>query len=150
MLRLRRQREQPLQALSEEIETLSRKGRDPDTERRLLRLRHEAGLKLLKQGSNGSARYPEPAFDRLPDGSPLPEIPASELTPDLLRAAILRNGCLLVRGFLDRDDANRLVEGIDRAYAAREGESPDERYYDEFEPDERFPLAFERGVLRGA
>ena len=55
-----------------------------------------------------------------PNGSGLPEVSPDELTPGLLRAAILRSGCLLVRGLVDPGQATRLVDGIDRAFEARE------------------------------
>ncbi len=95
--------------------------------------------------------YATPAFDRLPDDSSLPEVARDETTPELLRAAILRGGCLLVRGLIDEEDVPGLVDGIDRAWEARDarasGESTESPYFDEFEPDERFDLAFDREAI---
>src|SRR5262249_41749247 len=44
----------------------------------------------------------------------------SELTPGVLRLAILRNGCLLVRGLVAPTQTARLRDAIDRAFEARE------------------------------
>ncbi len=97
-------------------------------------------------------RYAEPDFDLLPDGSPLPEVEPCELTPELLRAGILRSGCLLVRGLVDRSEAERLVKEIDRALVVRQGGDPSapEGYYEAFEPGAPFDLAPERGWVSHA
>lgn len=110
-------------------------GSDPDTDRRVLRLRHLAGIRLLATSGEG-ARHPTPDTDRLPDTGTLPDIAAGDLTPELLRAGILRDGCLLVRGLVDRASAERFAEQIDRSFTQRErlldeGGAPD-GYYDEF------------------
>jgi hypothetical protein len=58
-----------------------------------------------------------------------------------LRAAILRDGCLFVRGLVDEADALRFAAEIDRCFVEREqhdqGEPYDERSYSEFSPDPR-------------
>ena len=97
--------------------------------------------------------YPPPAFDRLDDASRLPEVARDQVTPELLRAAILRNGCLLIRGLIDKDDVPRLVDGIDRAWEAREAHAAGgshSAYYEEFEPDARFDLAFDRDAMHSS
>jgi hypothetical protein len=135
-----------------EIERLTarnRASREADTERRLLRLRHLAGVRALDGA--GGARHPDPATDRLPD-EPLPAVAREELDPALLRAGILRDGCLLVRGLIARDDALAFAAEIDRAFAARDefeadGRSPDGRY-DEFVPDPRFQEISERPWIK--
>src|SRR4051794_16740253 len=96
----------PIEEQFDEIARLTEVNRaapDRDTERRLLRLRHEAGIQLLRDG--GAPAFPAPDGARLPAGPGLPEFTRDELTPELLRAAILRDGCLLVRGLVDRDEA---------------------------------------------
>jgi hypothetical protein len=130
--------------LRSEIERLAeanRAGRDLATERRLLRLRHLLGERMLDAAQPG-ARHPEPAFDRLPAGDGLPELGRDEVTPELLRAGILRDGCLLVRGLVDPDAALRFAGRIDRLFAARErhdaGEPSERGYYEEFHPEPRF------------
>ena len=63
---------------------------------------------------------------------------ADQLTPELLRAGILRDGCLLVRGLIDRDAALRFADEIDRAFAEREvhdaGGAAADGLYAEFVP----------------
>jgi phytanoyl-CoA dioxygenase PhyH len=110
---------------------------DRQTERRLLALRHIAGLRALR--SNGrTPEFPEPDSARLPAEGELPEFSADELTPGLVRAAILRDGFILVRGLVDRDEALRFGQQIDRAFEEREkileGKPAAEGYYEEFLP----------------
>jgi hypothetical protein len=62
---------------------------------------------------------------------------------------MLRSGCLLVRGLVDRGEATRLAGEIDRAYVAREGRGVPDGYFEEFEPDPRFGIALERAIVRG-
>jgi Phytanoyl-CoA dioxygenase (PhyH) len=122
-----------------EIERLTganRAERSRATERRLLWLRHLAGVRRL-DGAPSDPEHPAPDYDRLPefDGD-LPSIEASDVTPELLRAGILRDGCLLVRGLVDRAEALRFAAEIDRSFEERErhdsGESVAEGYYEEF------------------
>jgi hypothetical protein len=114
---------------------------DRATERRLLRLRHELGVRLLA-GTAGAPAYPEPDFGRLPGADGLPEIAAADVTPELLRAGILRDGCLLVRGLADRDAALAFAGLIDRCFAERErfdaGDTAADGYYEEFRPEPPF------------
>jgi hypothetical protein len=116
--------------------------RDPHTERRLLKLRHRAGAALRHQ-AGPEPGFAEPDFDALPAGD-LPEVTAAELTPGILRAAILRRGALLVRGVIDAEEAARLVEEMDRAFDARDkrdaGVPRPEGYYEEFAVDPPFKL----------
>src|SRR5581483_9607189 len=86
--------------------------------------------------------YPEPDPSRLPEYSgSLPEFTPSEVTPGLLRAAILRDGVLFVRGLLERGEAKRLADGIERSFVARDrrdaGRKSDPAYYEEFTLDPR-------------
>lgn len=131
------------ETLLTEIESLTeanRSRRDPDAERRLLRLRHLAGIRLL----GGDGRTPEhPAADlaALPDADGLPDIAAEDVTPELLRAGIVRDGCLLVRGLVDRDAALRFAGQIERAFEERDRKDDGgaaEGYYEEFEPEPAF------------
>jgi hypothetical protein len=128
----------------ERLTEANRSNRDRDTERELLRLRHLAGIRLLI-GNGTKPEYPSPESDRLPHAETLPEIPRDEVTPELLRAGILRDGCLLVRGLIDRDEALRFAAQIDRSFAERErldaGESPAEGYYEEFQAQHPFEIA---------
>ena len=124
--------------LYSEIQRLSeanRQGRSRETERRLLALRHIAGIRALS-GNGHRPQHPEPDASRLPKEGALPEFDADDLTPELVRAAILRDGFILVRGLVDRDDALAFADQIDRAFVERErhvgGELAAEGYYEEF------------------
>jgi hypothetical protein len=128
----------PLEKLLEEIEELSRANRlrrDVDLDRRLLRLRHQAGIQLLDRAPSDPS-FAAPSFGALPGRSSLVEVGPGDLTPELLRAAILRHGCLLVRGLVEADDALGLAEDIDRAFEARSAltsnRSAPEGFYEEF------------------
>jgi hypothetical protein len=123
-----------------EIERLSatnRERRDRDRERRLVALRHSAGVRAL---ASGSPAFPEPDTAGLGPAGRLPEIAAADVTPELLRAGILRDGCLLVRGLVGRDDALALAGGIDAAFAARAGRRSGDGLYDEFEPEQPYDV----------
>ena len=129
-----------------EIERLTAENRanpDRDREREILRMRHNAGVRLLLE-TNGSPQHVEPDHARLPEAETLPEIPAAELTPGLLRAGILRDGCVLVRGLIDRQAALDFAAQIDRSFAEREkvlaGEPAEPGYYEEFQPQDPFAL----------
>ena len=126
--------------LAGEIERLTRENREHRsrvTEQRLLDLRHQLGIRRL--GANDQARHPEPDVAALPSlEAGLPEISAGDVTPELLRAGILRDGCLLVRGLISRDAALGFAAQIDRSFAEREahdtGTPPAGGYYEEFHP----------------
>lgn len=141
--------------LNAEIERLSeqnRASRDPGLARQILELRHLAGIRLMDAHAGEVPSYPEPDFDRLPEGDPLPELSPQQLTPERLRAAILRDGCMLVRGLLDREWSQHFAREIQRAYDARErfeqegGAPPD--LYDEFELHPRFDQVAIRGWIK--
>ena len=135
--------EEPLESLEliqAQIETLTTENRlspSREAERRLVRLRHMAGIRLL-QDAPGTARFAAAASDLLGPADPLPEYTPTQLSPELLRAGILRDGCLLVRGLVPRDGALALAEEIDHGFAQRErrdaGEVPAAGYYEEFAP----------------
>jgi hypothetical protein len=96
------------------------RARDLGSERRLIALRHLVGMRRLGAPAAPPA-YPEPDASALPAfAGTLPEIPRDALTPGLLRAALLRDGCLLVRGLIDRDRALELAGLIDRAFVERD------------------------------
>jgi hypothetical protein len=128
--------------LRAELARLSARNREQRSERaelRLRALRHELGRRLIDAPPAGAA-YPDPAGAAPPAADGLPEVAAAELTPELLRAGILRDGCVLVRGLVARDQAVALADGIDRAFAQREQPTRfGAGYYDEFVPDARFP-----------
>jgi Phytanoyl-CoA dioxygenase (PhyH) len=155
MLRLRRRKRDAdefpgtTDELRAEIERLTAENRarpDRATERRLLRLRHVAGARML-DAAGERPDHAAPDAARLPAG--LPEIAPADLTPGLLRAAVLRDGCLLVRGLVPRDDALAFAGLIDRAFAERErGAQAAAGYYEEFEPHPRFNPVSERPWIK--
>src|SRR3954449_900045 len=68
--------------LQQEIERLTdenRRRRQVETERRLLGLRHLAGIRLL-EGAGSPPAHPAPDFDRLPGAAGLPDLPGHGLT----------------------------------------------------------------------
>jgi hypothetical protein len=136
----------------EELSAANRREPDPEVTRRILALRHQAGLKLIDRPASDLA-YPEPAFDRLPGGGGIAEVEAGEVTPELLRAAMLRDGSLLIRGLIPREEALHIAGEIDRAFEARQareaGTGNGSAYFADFESDERFKLDIERSVVNG-
>ena len=130
-----------------EIERLTEANRakpDRENERRLVHLRHLAGIRLLV-GNGSRPEHPTPDYDNLPEAEVIPEFTRDQVTPELIRAGILRDGCLLVRGLLDRDAALRFADQIDRAFAERQklaaGEPAAEGYYEEFDAQSPFEIA---------
>ena len=130
-----------LRAEIDRLTSANRSRADRDTERRLLRLRHLSGLRTL-EATGATARFPAAEADALPaarDG--LPELAPSDVSPALLRAGILRDGCVLVRGLIDRERALRFAERIEHAFAEREqydaAEPAADGYYEEFVPNRR-------------
>jgi hypothetical protein len=112
-----------------------------DGERRLIHLRNQAGIRRLLYATD-SAAFPEPDWSSLPPADGLPAFTRDEVDPALLRAAIERDGCLLIRGLIDPAAASWLVTQIDRSFIERDrhddGVSADAHLYDEFVPDPRF------------
>jgi hypothetical protein len=133
-----------LEALQTEIVRLTdenRLERSADRERAILHARHLAGIRLIDDPP-AAPEFAAASAASLPSGASLPEFEPGQLTGGLLRAAVLRDGCVLVRGLIDRERALALADGIDAAYERRErraaGEDPRDGYYDEFTPHERF------------
>jgi hypothetical protein len=143
-----------LDEIRAEIDALTRSNRtspERETERRLVKLRHLAGIRLVNDAS-GAAEFARPDADRLAVGEPLPEISGQDVTPELVRAGILRDGCLLVRGLVAREAALALAQRIDRAFGERElhdsGGSAAPGYYEEFGPQPRFGDVVGRGWIK--
>ncbi|HTK17581.1 MAG TPA: phytanoyl-CoA dioxygenase family protein [Acidimicrobiia bacterium] len=73
-------------------------------------------------GGKGLEPWPRLLPDPFPDVSNRPpEIPADELSMEVLGGAILHHGSLLVRGLIPRDAVEELRATIDRAFAGRQG-----------------------------
>src|SRR5438105_3232614 len=74
--------------LFEEIGRLTesnRADRSHEIDRRLVTLRHIAGIRLM-DNPPPSPQHPEPDFAHLPESDTLPDIAPDEATPGLLRA----------------------------------------------------------------
>lgn len=132
----------------------NRTGRDPQIERELRRIRHLAGIEVLENAPDDPA-YPEPAAE-VPDRgeqSRCPEITPDELTPEVVRAAFLDAGCLLVRDVMDAEKAARLAADIDHSFEVREaldeGEADPDGFYDELEPEAPFVVAERTWIEQG-
>jgi hypothetical protein len=139
-----------------EIDELTRENREsPDAEReiRLVELRHAAGIRHHDDPESDPS-YPEPAFEQLPDrNGDLAGVAPEQLSPELIRAGILRDGCLLIRGLVDPDAALALAGDIDRAFEARDasigGGSGDPAFYNEFVPAPAFRASLGRDWVAG-
>ncbi|HEY1236936.1 MAG TPA: hypothetical protein VGE91_01270 [Solirubrobacterales bacterium] len=137
----------------DELTRVNRESSDGQTEIRLAELRHAAGIRH-HDDPDPVAGYPEPAFDQLPDrNGDLAGVRPDQLTPELIRAGILRDGCLLVRGLVDPDAALALARDIDSAFEARdasaEGGAADPAYYNEFVPAPAFRESLNRDWIAG-
>jgi len=118
---------------------------DRERERRILRLRHLAGIRYLDEASD-RAGYAAPDPAGLPD-EPLGPIPVDVLTPELIRAGVVRDGAVFVRGAVGRDAAERLAAGIEQAFrdrASSKEEPPADSLYEEFAPEPGFSQLSER------
>ena len=132
--------------LRAEIDRLAGENRERPrrkTERRLLALRHRAGIERLEANGHEPS-HPEPDYERLPAADGLPELTPDQLTPELVRAGILRDGCVLVRGLVERGRAERFAELIDRSFAERDQFNENGRaadgYYEEFDAEPPFDV----------
>ncbi|MBV8429985.1 MAG: phytanoyl-CoA dioxygenase family protein [Solirubrobacterales bacterium] len=125
-------------ALQEEIARLQQENRrQPDRarERRLLELRHAAGM-ARTEVAPGSPEYAEPDPTGLRTDQPIPEVDPAALTSGNIRAGILQAGCVLVRGLIPSAEASAFAQEIERAWAARDRSrddaGPPDGYYEEF------------------
>lgn len=115
-----------------ELTEANRADPNPDRERQLVRLRHEAFAEL---GGGEAGPIPEPDFDAISWVDGMPAVEPGRLSAGALRAGILEGGCLLVRGVVGPDTAERLVDGIERSFTARDryeenGADPDPGWYE--------------------
>jgi hypothetical protein len=136
-------------AIEQFVERARRTGELAD-QRELLRLRNRLGIVRLQEAS-GRAAFADPDETLLPRQR-LPELAAEQLTPGLVRAAILRDGCALVRRLLDPERASWFARQIDRSFVECDrmyaGEPHDPVLYEEFTPDARQGEVLPRGWIR--
>jgi len=127
--------------LESRLGELSAQPRSGERDRELLGLRHRLGIEAVRS-PDAAAEFPDPAPKPPARGeeSGCPEIRPEELTPEVLRAAILDAGCLLIRGLVPEAEARDLASGIERAFetrvALRDGDREDaDAFYEELEPE---------------
>ena len=102
-----------------ELSAASQGSASGDELRRILSLRHEAGAALVQAADGAEFVDPDPgALPPYVDG--LPEIEAADLTAGLLRAGMLRDGAVLVRGLIPREEALEIARRIDEVFDDRE------------------------------
>jgi hypothetical protein len=92
--------------------------RDPEVERRLVAVRHQAFGQLPTEG--GHPRWPRALSDPFPGETGIPVTTPEHLGADLLGGALLHHGCLRVDGLVGADQVARLVALIDDAFDERE------------------------------
>jgi len=142
-----------LQAEIRRLTEANRESRSYENEREILRLRYLEGLRILEERDGSTPEHPSPAVDALPAGAPLPDLRLADVTPQVLRAGILRDGCLLVRGLVDSGRAESFGAEIDRAFAERERHdtdgSGDPAYYEPFRPDAGFEVPARPWIKEG-
>jgi hypothetical protein len=92
---------------------------DPEVERRLVELRHEAFQELTFDGLRNEPAPQVPVSEPDPDEG-LPVMAAADMRADSVRQGIMRHGAVHVRGVLSPDDVATMTDGIDRAIAAHD------------------------------
>jgi hypothetical protein len=129
----------------EQLMAANREARDDAAEKRIVQLRHEA-FAQLDRSAPASSPVQDEGSDTLPKPSGLPEITASELSSEAVRDGILGGGSLVIRGLLDADRAQRMRDGIDETFAARDEWLETEEtagansWFDPFAPGPDYPL----------
>jgi hypothetical protein len=143
--------DEELVAEIERLTEVNRSSPSVEHERMLLHLRNLLGIRVVDREPE-DAGFPEPDYGALSgDGSALVEIEPKDLTPGVLRAGILRGGCVLVRGLVGSRRAEEIAGQIDRSFRERArfeaGKSFDDRMYVPFEHDPRRGLTPPRNFI---
>lgn len=132
-----------------ELMAANREVADRDRERRILFLRHLVGIRILEEADE-RPDYAAPDPGALPDGV-LPGLTPGELTPAVVRAGILRDGAVLVRGAVTPEASQALADGIERAFrdrtATNAGTPEPDSLYEEFHPQPGFAQLSERNWI---
>ena len=93
----------------------NRAERRADLQSRLVELRHDAWQEVDRTGPSD---WDRPVVDHFPGETGIPELPAAELTGELIRSAMLHHGGLVARGLVPPETCELLKDGIDRAWEA--------------------------------
>ena len=121
------------QTLSDQIEELMERNRanpDPETERKLVRLRHRAFTELKQDNELAPLETDGKRQFEMSQG--LPVVGPEDLDVETIRDAILTHGCLHVRGLLSEEQIEEFKAGIDETFAAcaaqeaRHAEAPEQ------------------------
>lgn len=139
----------------DDLNQANRASRSMERDLELRRHRHLAGIEAVKHAPPCPELIePAPASPARGAESKCPEIDAADLTPELLRAAVLEAGCLLVRDLVPDSEALEMAEGIERAFATRldlreNGGRDDEGFYDELVPESPYELSGRSWIEEG-
>jgi len=109
------------QAALDAIEELSRVNRDapdPDRERRLVELRHQAYGAVPV--APGRPAWPPDLADPFPGERGLPEISADQLSAAVIGGGVVHHGCVRVNGLMSADEAARFRDYIDASFDERD------------------------------
>jgi len=129
-----------LQARIDELIAANRASRSIEREREILALRHRLGAALVRE-DRPVPGDPVRDFGGL-DEEGLAVAQPNDLDGALVRGGILEHGYVYVPGMIDREDALRVADGIERAFGARRGGEADPGLYEEFMPDKPYgPVA---------
>lgn len=134
----------------EQIERLTEANRrraDPKRESQILKARHRAFAEIDRSAPDSAPEMLSevsvaPGALELEDG--LPSVRAGDLSAELIRAAFLDYGSLLVRGLVPAERARKLTAGIDQAFEARDAflggaSAADTRpWFEPFKPDPEY------------
>jgi hypothetical protein len=136
-----------LTAALEVLLDANRRHREPEIERALVRLRHDA---FLHGRRDAPPPRPAGAPAAVTPGQGLLTVTRDELTPAVLGDGIRRHGCVHVRGLVDPATAAELVAGTERAFdalAARQAGTrteDDAGWYEPFRAGPEYKLGFKR------
>lgn len=124
----------------------NRVDRSTEAERTLIQLRHRAASAVTP---NPRLPWPPTFEDPFPDVTgTVPEIPAHELTAEVMGATIAHHGSLIVRGLLDPDAQARtaatIIEATDAAQKGAAGQ--DDGWYDPVLGDDSMASALRKKV----
>jgi hypothetical protein len=101
----------------EALAALDPADRDAAMESQLLLLRHRSFEQLDR--TQGREPWPPDVADPFPGQHGIPEVPWTDLDPDVMSGAIVHHGCLLVRGMVTEEQADHLRRSVLRAFEAR-------------------------------
>lgn len=100
------------------FEEFAREVADPNIDRRLVELRHDAFESVSREP--GRPDWPPLYPDPFPNESGIPEISADELSAETIGGGLVHHGCLRVNGLAASDQVTWFRDCIDAAFEGRE------------------------------